>query len=41
MRDTYQRLYELDDGLLPIEKTRLLSPALWTQRSAPSGTQQS
>ena len=31
MRDTYQRLYELDDGLPPIEKTRLLSPALWTQ----------
>ena len=41
MRDTYLRLYELDDGLLPIEKTRLLSPALWTQRSAPSGAQQS
>jgi hypothetical protein len=25
-----KRLYELDDGLPPIEMTRLLSPALWT-----------
>jgi hypothetical protein len=29
MRDTYKRLYELDDGLPPIEKTRLLSHSLW------------
>jgi hypothetical protein len=41
VRDTYQRLYELDDGLRPIAKTRLLSPALWTQPSAPGRTQQS
>jgi hypothetical protein len=41
MRDTYKRLYELDDGLPPIEKTRLLSPALWTQPAAPGSTQQS
>jgi hypothetical protein len=30
MRDTYQRLRGLDDGLPPIEQTRLLSPALWS-----------
>jgi hypothetical protein len=41
MRDTYQRLYELDDGLPPIEKTRLLSPALWTRPLASGSTQQS
>ena len=29
MRDIYQRLRSLDDGLLPIERTNLLSPALW------------
>lgn len=29
MRDTYQRLRGLDDGLPPIERTRLLSHALW------------
>jgi len=30
MRDTYQRLRGLDDGLPPIEQTRLLSRALWS-----------
>ena len=30
MRDTYQRLRGLDDGLPPIDQTRLLSPALWS-----------
>jgi hypothetical protein len=30
MRDTYQRLRGLDDGLPPIEKTGLLSHALWS-----------
>jgi hypothetical protein len=30
MRDTYRRLRELDDGLPPIEKTDLLSDALWS-----------
>ena len=34
MRDVYQRLYELDDGLPPIDRTRLLSPALWTPSAA-------
>lgn len=29
MRDTYKRLYELDDGLPPIEQTKLLSQSLW------------
>jgi hypothetical protein len=29
MRDTYRRLRELDDGLLPIDKTDLLSDTLW------------
>jgi hypothetical protein len=29
MRDTYQRLRELDDGLPPIEKTDLLSGTFW------------
>jgi hypothetical protein len=29
MRDIYQRLRGLDDGLPPIEKTRLLSHGLW------------
>lgn len=29
MRDTYTRLRALDDGLPPIETTRLLAPALW------------
>jgi hypothetical protein len=41
MRATYQRLYELDDGLPPLEKTRLLSPALWAQPPAPGSRQQS
>ena len=31
MRDTYQRLRRLDDGLPPVEKTRLLSHALWPE----------
>ncbi|GAA2671014.1 MULTISPECIES: hypothetical protein [Actinosynnema] len=30
MRETYLRLRGLDDGLPPIERTRLLEPALWT-----------
>jgi hypothetical protein len=29
MRDMYLRLRDLDDGLPPIETTRLLSPAIW------------
>lgn len=29
MRDIYRRLRELDDGLPPIETTRLMAPALW------------
>ena len=29
MRQLYGRLRSLDDGLPPIEKTRLLSPDLW------------
>lgn len=29
MRQLYRRLRELDDGLPPIETTRLLSPGLW------------
>lgn len=29
MRTIYGQLYELDDGLVPIENTRLLSPDLW------------
>ena len=37
MRDVYQRLYELDDGLPPIDKTRLLSPGLWTQSRTRGG----
>ena len=30
MRDIYQRLRDLDDGLPPVETTILLSPALWS-----------
>jgi len=30
MRDTYNRLRGLDDGLPPIERTDLLSPKLWS-----------
>jgi hypothetical protein len=29
MRATYMRLRELDDGLPPLETTRLMAPALW------------
>ncbi|MUL42062.1 hypothetical protein FZ103_12890 [Streptomonospora sp. PA3] len=29
MRDVYKRLREVDDGLPPIEMTRLLDPVLW------------
>lgn len=29
MRDLYSRMRKLDDGLVPIEKTGLLSPPLW------------
>ncbi len=30
MRDLYGRMRKLDDGLVPIEKTDLLSPRFWT-----------
>jgi hypothetical protein len=30
MRETYKRLRALDDGLVPIEATNLLSPQLWS-----------
>jgi hypothetical protein len=30
MRDLYSRMRKLDDGLVPIEKTNLLSPQFWT-----------
>jgi hypothetical protein len=29
MRKIYDRLRDLDDGLVPIEQTRLLANALW------------
>jgi hypothetical protein len=29
MRDVYERMRKLDDGLFPIETTKLLSPPLW------------
>lgn len=31
MQTIYQRLRALDDGLLPIERTELLAPSLWTK----------
>jgi NAD(P)-dependent dehydrogenase (short-subunit alcohol dehydrogenase family) len=31
MRSVYERLREHDDGLLPIENTRLLLPELWKE----------
>ena len=34
MRDIYRRLRELDDGLPPIDNTRLMAPALWSQSAA-------
>jgi hypothetical protein len=34
MRSLYGRLRELDDGLVPIEQTSLLSPLLWTPSSS-------
>jgi hypothetical protein len=37
MRDTYERLRELDDGLPPIEATRLLSAGLWKGGSGEHG----
>ena len=30
MRKVYEQLRGLDDGLVPIERTRLLSARLWT-----------
>ncbi|MBU2666832.1 hypothetical protein KOI35_25300 [Actinoplanes bogorensis] len=33
MRDIYQRLRDLDDGLLPINKTSLLTTSRWTTTS--------
>ncbi len=30
MKKIYSRLRELDDGLLPIQRTRLLAPDCWT-----------
>lgn len=29
MRDVYRRLRELDDGLPPINSTRLMAPSVW------------
>ncbi|RJQ87005.1 PIN domain-containing protein [Amycolatopsis panacis] len=33
MRDLYRRMRDVDDGLPPVERTRLLSKTLWTQPS--------
>ena len=30
MRDIYRRMRELDDGLPPIDHTKLMSPLLWS-----------
>lgn len=38
MRGIYQRLRGLDDGLPPIEATRLLSAPLWTESTAGRGS---
>jgi len=35
MREIYARLRSCDDGLIPIERTRLLSPNLWATHRSP------
>lgn len=37
MRTIYERLRGLDDGLPPIEATRLLSSSCWADRAANNG----